>query len=255
MTPAPRTARTTGGGGGGTRSTRGSEHHPAPPDLTEHPGPGQARGKDAPCGRRGPGRASPPGASGLLSGRARGGSHATQGLPAGPEPRAPLPPRSRALPGDPGHHGHAPRLPAGPSPPRGLSDTRPRFRVRPSDTRPRFPVPQQGSPGAPVSGRSFPRGRPGGGLPRPSRTAALPRPTRRPNSAPTYLTRPRPVRCCSPSADDCLVRAPHTHHPGLRRFTHVSPRPLKAPRPAASAAEDGNGRVALRGGAGLGPAP
>lgn len=53
----------------------------------------------------------------------------------------------------------------------------------------------------------------------------------------------------------CSARAPHTHHPGLRRLTHVSRRRLKEPRSTVLKAAHRKAPATLRGGASFRPIP
>lgn len=117
----------------------------------------------------------------------------------------------------------------------------------PTDTRPRFP----GAPrGAPASSRTFPLPRPGASPPRGwTRSLLLGSAPSRPGPSLPGPGRPAAAR----GAGVCSARAPHTHHPGPRRLTHVSRRHLKAPRPKAGAAELIKAPAALRGGPGSGP--
>lgn len=99
-------------------------------------------------------------------------------------------------------------------------------------------------------------------LPRPSlcrspaagRTAGSRGGPGRPNPAPAQPALQQPS--CRPVAlASARPAAPHTHHPGLWSFTHVSARRLKAPWLAAHTVEHPKAPAALRGGAKRIPVP
>lgn len=119
----------------------------------------------------------------------------------------------------------------------------------PTDTRPRFP---EAARGAPASSRTFPLPRPGASPSRGwTRSLLLGSAPSRPGPSLPGPGQPAAAR----GAGVCSARAPHTHHPGPRRLTHVSRRHLKAPRPEAGAPELKKASVALRGGPGSSPTP
>lgn len=89
----------------------------------------------------------------------------------------------------------------------------------------------------PMSPHECPRVRPasGGKLP-----GEVPQPDCAPPQPGPSLPGPQPARLQASGVGVYSARAPHTHHPGLRRLTHVSRRLLKQTRREARVAEDLN---------------